>query len=113
MRILVLEDNPNRMKIIRQNFIGHIIEIVNHSKDCIDKLQNDGPFDALYLDHDLNGQIFVPSGPGTGWEVASWLSDNPDKKPPMIKIHSLNDKGSAKIKELLPEAIWVPGLFGG
>jgi CheY-like chemotaxis protein len=113
MRVLVLEDDRNRMRIFRQNFIGHILEIVTNAKPCIEKLQNEGPWDCIFLDHDLNGQIYVPSGPDTGWEVAQWLKDNPDKKPEIIRIHSMNDKGGvAKMLELLPEAIWNPGMCG-
>ena len=109
MRILVLEDNPDRMRAFNQNLIGHVVEIVTHARPCMEKLQNE-KWDFLFLDHDLNGQVYVPSGPDTGWEVAQWLRDNPEKKPYKIQIQSMNSDGAIKMLELLPEAMWRPGM---
>jgi len=53
---------------------------------------------------------YVPSGPDTGWEVAEWLSRNPDRKPKTIIIHSMNEKAAPKMLELLPGALWKPGM---
>jgi CheY-like chemotaxis protein len=105
MRILILEDMPDRISEFARNTIGHIVCFVSKVPECIEKLQNEGPWDKLFLDHDLDGKVFVPSGPCTGWEVAEWLSKNSDKKPPSIILHSLNEKGVNKMLELLPEAI--------
>ena len=83
MKILVLDDDPenDRLKAFRRMFIGHTVITVKFVKDCLYQLQNESPFDIVFLDHDLDGKTFVPSGPGTGYEVAEWLRDNPLKKP--------------------------------
>ena len=64
-----------------------------------------------FLDHDLNGEIYVPSGPDTGYEVAEWLSKNPNKKPKKIIIHTCNEKAAPLMLKLLPGSIWLSGLF--
>ena len=48
------------------------------------------------------------SGPGTGFELAKWLSENPEYKPESILLHSNNPAGRQNMKSLLPEAIEAP-----
>jgi hypothetical protein len=66
---------------------------------------------ALFLDHDLGGMVNVPSGPGTGYEVAKWLEEHPDRKPGQIYLHSFNEAGRKSMKMALPEAIEYPGAW--
>jgi CheY-like chemotaxis protein len=106
LKILILEDDSSRKNQFRKNMIGHVITVVSSTSACIEQLQE--TWDMLFIDHDLDGKVFVPSGPGTGWEVAEWLSKNPDKKPNKIIIHTLNNLGAQKMKELLPEAELLP-----
>jgi CheY-like chemotaxis protein len=110
MRVLVLDDDPARLKAFVQSLIGHTVVTVSFVKDCIENLQNES-WDLLFLDHDLSGQAYVPSGPGTGYEVAEWLRDNPDKKPKKIILHTFNQLGAVKMREVLPEAQYVPGAW--
>ena len=86
--ILVLEDNPQRHAIFRKNFAdGNHLVIVETAKEAIALLDNER-WDFLFLDHDLGGQIMVPSGPDTGYEVALWLEAHVNKNPDNIIIHS-------------------------
>lgn len=63
------------------------------SKDAIEVLK-ENKFDYIFLDHDLGGQIMVPSGPDTGYEVAEWIADNEDAQPNhMVMLHTLNPDG--------------------
>ena len=48
---------------------------------------------------------------GTGYQVAEWLRDNPDKKPKKIILHTFNQFGAAKMLEVLPEAQYIPGAW--
>ena len=107
MRILILEDNHNRLKTFRRLFIDSEIVHVETSKEAIEKLK-ESSWDMLFLDHDLGGQEGVASGENTGWEVADWLSKNPDKKPPHIVLHSCNAVGRANMRAVLPEAYDIP-----
>ena len=108
--ILILEDDPDRVKKFKRKFIGNVIEIVDTPADAIFLLEHK-EWDVLFLDHDLGGEVYVPSGPGTGYEVAEWLSKNPDRMPERVILHSYNDIGRANMKRVLPEAIMMAGVW--
>lgn len=110
MRILILEDNKKRQGMFKQNLIGHIVSITESTKEAIALLETE-EWDILFLDHDLNQQTYVTSGPGTGYEVAEWLSVNKDRMPSKVYVHSFNEKGTSKILEVLPEAVAAPGVW--
>ena len=111
MRILVLDDDKSRLSIFRYKLIGSSVTCTQFSKECITLLKNDGPYDYLFLDHDLDGKIYVPSGPGTGYEVAEWVRDNPEKKPNKIIIHTCNEYAGPLMEKTIPESVWLPGVF--
>jgi CheY-like chemotaxis protein len=111
MKILVLDDSQSRLTTFRRNLIGAIVTCVEHSADCIKELETNGTWDYLFLDHDLDGQTYVPSGPGTGYEVALWLKNNPEKKPSKIILHTCNEQGALRMLEELPEAVFLSGVF--
>ena len=109
-KVLILDDDEIRLECFKKNLIGHEVVCVTTAKETIDQLANDS-WDYVFLDHDLGGQIYVQSGPGTGYEVAEWLRDNPDKKPKNIIIHSFNEPGRIKIQSVIPEAVICPGAW--
>ncbi len=110
MRVLVLDDNHNRLRAFRQRLIGHVVVCVETAKEAIEQLEKE-EFEIVFLDHDLGGEENVPSGPGTGWEVAQWLSEHEDRQPATIYIHSFNGPGSKNMLSLLPRARYVPGVW--
>jgi CheY-like chemotaxis protein len=110
MRIVVLEDNKERQACFKRGLIGYTALITDTARDCIKALQNED-WDAVFLDHDLYQQAYVPSGPGTGYEVAEWLSLNRNRMPARVYVHSFNDNGRAKMLGVLPEAVAVPGVW--
>ena len=111
MNILILEDNEERHKVFRRNMdiSGVNVVIFEHVNDCI-KALNDKEWDMLFLDHDLGGEVFVESDGKvqTGWHVAKWLNENPDRQPPRIFLHSLNPDGRKNMQALLPKATSLP-----
>lgn len=111
MRILILDDSDSRLRIFREKLQGAAVTCTKYAKKCINFLNYDGPWNFVFLDHDLNGEIYVPSGPGTGYEVAEWLNKNPEKKPKNIIIHTCNEHAGPLMVKLLPEALWLPGIF--
>ncbi len=112
MKILILEDNPVRIKIFNEMFQDMTVFVTEDTKECIDLLTN-GKWDALFLDHDLAGTQNVPSGPGTGYEVACFLKHNSKYAPSLVIVHSHNVKGSTKMLEALSEIENVyRGWFG-
>ena len=106
-KILILEDNFARQTAFRRKLVGNVVEIVETSEGALRMLQ-DETWDELYLDHDLGGQEFVESGPGTGYEVAVWLESHPEFKPGRIVLHSLNPAGRSRMAAALPEAEVIP-----
>ena len=99
-----------RLDAFKRNLIGHIVCCVTTAKETIEKLSSE-KWDYVFLDHDLGGQTYVPSGPGTGYEVAQWISNNPDQKPEKVIIHSFNEPGRKNMQNLIPDAIICPGAW--
>lgn len=111
MRILVLDDDRTRLKAFRQKLIGHDVICVETATEAIKELSWGDVFDVYFSDHDLGGKINQPSGIGTGFEVAQWLSEHQNRIPNTIIIHSFNHPGSMNIKALLPQASYIPGIW--
>ena len=110
MRILIVEDSKERQKQFEANLYTHDITIVETVEDAIKKLSNVIRWDVLFLDHDLGGQVYVPSdNKDTGYQVAKFLSDNKQYLPYNIIVHSLNYEGAKNILSLLKEqAMHIP-----
>ena len=108
MRILVIDNEKARLKVFKQKLIGNVVDCAEKASEAIEMLKNN-MYDLVSLDHDLTDQVFQPSGPGTGFEVAQWLVDHKDRKPRRIVIHSFNIAGAQNILTILPEAEYIPG----
>lgn len=82
---------------------------------CIDydtgivALEHYGPWDMLYLDHDLGDDDIKKSGYG----IACWLETNPQFRPDQIIIVSANPVGVQNIERVISKfytktgVIWV------
>lgn len=103
MRILILEDTAERIFKFKKNLEGAELFITDVPKECINQLINHGPWDYLFLDHDM-GNIFMKPGDGTGYEVAKYLSDHPLLTPSRVIIHSMNNIGAAAMMRVLGDA---------
>lgn len=110
MKILILDDDMNRHCIFNKKLVGHEVTNVITSKEAIQQLSSFN-FDIVFLDHDLGGEVFVKSGENTGFEVAVWLSENTDRQPSRIIIHSLNPVGAVNMKSKLSSAEVIPGVW--
>lgn len=108
--ILILDDDQGRHRAFARALTGNNIVHVETAGDAIRELAS-RKFDAVFLDHDLGGQIDVPSGPGTGYEVAKWLEEHPDFMPTVVFIHSFNAGGAKNMLAALPNAVWRPGCW--
>ena len=98
MNILVLDDDPSRLRAFKFELgsRGHLVRTVINAPETIEALAHE-TFDVAFLDHDLRGVLYEPSGPGTGYEVACWLEENPDRCPPRVFVHSLNGPGAQRM----------------
>jgi CheY-like chemotaxis protein len=110
MRILILDDDLSRHKHFKANLIGHELTHTETAQECIDQIANNELFDYIFLDHDLGGNVYVESGKNTGYEVAQYLANNPDKIPGKRKVlvHSLNPVGAKNMARIIPGAALYP-----
>jgi len=110
--ILILDDSMERHRVFAEQLIGHAVVHVCTAKEAIQAMSQ-RKFDICLLDHDLGGGgELEPSGPGTGYEVACWIRDNPNRCPQAIIVHSFNSAGARNMLAVLPAgASWHPGIW--
>lgn len=99
-RVLILEDDPRRMKEFRRRLIGTHVVHAETASECIAVLSEDTAWDVIFLDHDLGGEQMVEGVEGTGYEVALWIYEHMPERPPVV-IHSANPVGARRMRELL------------
>ncbi len=108
MRVFILEDDPSRIRRFKRALIGNDLTISDNVPDAIAKYN--GPYDVVCLDHDLGGEVFVPSEhPNTGYAFSKWLADSSDDQSPVI-VHSMNQAGATRMVGRLGErrSVWEP-----
>jgi CheY-like chemotaxis protein len=110
MDILILDDDLCRHEFFNMALIGHIVKSTTTAAETIEELKSNN-FDVVFLDHDLGGQQMVESGDNTGYEVAKWLSEHPNRIPNQVIIHSFNPAGAKNMKAVLPQAAICPGAW--
>lgn len=107
MKILVLDDSVERQIAFKAWLDSDDVTCIETAKECIDLLDSQ-TWNVVFLDHDLGGETMVSSGPGTGYEVAQWLVDHPDKIPGQVVVHSMNPVGRNNIRQLISRVL--PGV---
>ena len=106
-RVLVVEDDVVRRAWFERQFAQYERDVTDQVAVAIQWLgQRD--YDLIFLDHDLAEEHYfeVMADDGlTGYVVAAWLADNPDRQTgAQIIIHSLNYPGSDRMLEVLRSA---------
>jgi CheY-like chemotaxis protein len=105
MRILFLDDDPERHALFNQALDMSMQEQVWAVYDvagAIDALEEGSPFDIAFLDHDLDGRIYVQESEGTGTEVAQHITTlEPADRPGLIVVHSFNPAGASRMLKIL------------
>jgi CheY-like chemotaxis protein len=102
MKILILEDNTERIRVFKSVLGEHelfIFDKVKEAKSFIEKNE----VEILLLDHDLDDKIMVNSNDeNTGYQFAKFIKQS-GKKFDQIIIHSLNPVGSVMMEEELKD----------
>ena|SRR5690606_25896798 len=103
MRVLVLEDSPERIREFKRNLIGCNVDITKNPNEAMQFLKEKS-YDYIFLDCDLEENHYFPSywtdkmiteSKTTGVAVARFLEENPDlSKSATVVVHSLNPVGS-------------------
>jgi hypothetical protein len=115
MKILILEDNLERIekfKILFKNQEVCFCKTVEEAQlACIENILT--PFQAMWLDHDLNGKIWEDSfKEESGYQFVKWLVDGGFQKHSLNYIHSMNPVGANLMLNYLLDngydGIWIP-----
>lgn len=96
MRILFLDDCPDRRKKFRREYpMATLTETAEGMIELLKGLEE--PADIVFLDHDLGGEVYVdPDREDCGMEVVRWVEKN---RPPVAKfvVHTHNDKVNSEM----------------
>lgn len=107
MKVLILEDDDTRIKRFKRKLISHDIYFTKNVEEAKEIYKNLGPFDTIFLDHDLDNRVYVDSNEqNTGYQFAKFLKEN--NVSCQIIIHSLNAVGVENMKNELPSATVCP-----
>lgn len=113
MKILILEDDENRIKRFKEQFFEHDTWIT-HLPKTANKWLEEIEFDIILLDHDLSEDVQGLDNNfdvGTGLEVAKFLGEKPHlSSNAQIFIHSLNGNGAKRMQSALETRGKVPHI---
>lgn len=112
MRVLILEDNEDRIRFFKEKYNNHILYI---TKD-IEKAKNEicyHEYDMFFLDHDLSDRnledIVMET---TGYDFCKWITEHNYNKNSVFFIHSMNPGGANAMLNLMKEngykVDWLP-----
>ena len=98
MKVFVLEDDYNRIAKFKKAY-GHVDLHIATTVEEARAILSKEKFPLMYLDHDLGGEQFTPSGENSGYAVAEYLAtQNPTGT---VIIHSCNTVGAERMKVAL------------
>jgi CheY-like chemotaxis protein len=105
MRILFLDDDELRHRLIAEQLIGHDATATRTVAETAKALEG-APFDLACLDHDLGGLQMVDSEEEeTGHTVAKLIAAMPpERRPRQIIVHSFNSVGAGRMVQVLKAA---------
>lgn len=107
LKILILEDDKNRIVTFRDKLSRHTLVFVKTAADAIALIQGEAEagaaFDVIFLDHDLGGQTFVSTADeNTGSEVVRWMiTYSGVLQHPYVIIHSMNFPAAIAMEKAL------------
>lgn len=108
MKILILEDDENRVQKFKQNFIGCELFITHLPSQANEWLEKE-EFDFIFLDHDLEDSHYIVdcvSNETTGLCTAEFLGNNMNlSKKATVVVHSLNPNGRTRMMAALGERV--------
>ena len=112
MRILVLEDNLERIEFFKRVYKNHELYITHDINEAYHIVENK-ELDIMFLDHDLDPDNFKAIKEGkTGYDFCKSLVEGKLQKHSIIYVHSMNPIGGQAMVNLLQdngyEALWVP-----
>ena len=112
MKILILEDNKERIEWFKRIYKNHELFIFTDLVSAKNFIMFQ-EMDVLFLDHDLENWNLEAVGAGlTGYDFCKFLIENYLCRHSMIYVHSMNPCGAAMMEKILREngyeAQWIP-----
>lgn len=104
VRVFLLDDDVLRHEWFAKQFAGDSVDVAEEPKRAIELLSSNY-YDLIFLDHDLLPEHYYAEGHDderTGFAVARWLSERPDRcATAQIIAHTRNADGALRMVELL------------
>ena len=101
LKVLVLEDNTERLKWFKDTFFNYELSIAMTAETAGYAIMKN-EFDLIFIDHDLADET------STGLDFAKVLAEEIEagrvSNDPSIYIHSMNPIGAKNIKSVLKDA---------
>lgn len=102
VRLLFLDDDAERHRVVALQCGAHVtVEHVTTVDEAINAL-NQGSFDIVSLDHDLDDTDAANTGMAVAQYIALHLE--PARRPPFVIVHSVNPDGARAMEATLTEA---------
>lgn len=95
MKIFILEDDMERIKLFWEYGKAHDLTVVTSVSEAIKHWKP--PYDLVLLDHDLGGEHYVDSEKeNTGYQFVKYLTsiEYGTYEPPKFIVHSFNYQGA-------------------
>lgn len=100
-KVFVLEDSLERIVLFRE-FLQNKEVVYTDDVDIAIRELRRNKFDLIFLDHDLNGKVFVDSTvEKTGFHVISCLKESINEETQVI-VHSMNPEGASNMVRAHP-----------
>jgi CheY-like chemotaxis protein len=110
VRVLVLDDDDKRHESFKFHLFRHEATHVHTAQEAMEALASNGPWDVVFLDHDLNYEHYVSSTTGkldgleqTGYDVAKYIAlfMKEETIPKNVVVHSWNSYGADRMIQML------------
>ena len=108
LKILILEDDPYRIKNFKKMLsLDNTLFLSDNVEECKSIYNDNKPFDVIFLDHDLGGEIFVDSNEkNTGYQFSKFIMNEGVNNS--VIIHSMNPAGAQRMRSILPGSRLLP-----
>jgi two-component SAPR family response regulator len=107
MRVIVVEDNMERVKGFRTALMNHSVHYAYNIEDAI-KLLESIKFDIGFFDHDIEGSLL------TGYTLVNWVKNHNISLP--LVYHTFNPVGYDNMNAVIPGShepnCWLLDCYG-
>ena len=107
MKILILEDDKNRIDFFKKHFNRHELIFVDSCRSALNNLYNQ-KFDIVYVDHDIPSD----NPNNNGYKLIKKVVESKLQKKASFLIHSMNPVGANNMLKTLQhngyDAHWIP-----